>query len=72
MKKQSIILISLIPLLLCGCLGTGAITRNLAKDGAIVIADINSPYGKQKFVRIGTTTNRVEVTEQGHVIINGK
>lgn len=59
-----------IPLLYCGCYGT--ITKNLAKDGAIVRADVNSPWGKQTIVRIGTTTNSVRVTTDGEIIVNGK
>jgi hypothetical protein len=58
--------------LLCGCQGYGTITKNLSEDGAIVRADVNSPWGKQTIVRIGTTTNRVRVTADGEIIVNGK
>ena len=63
-------LLLLIPLILCGCTGYGTITKNLAKDGAIV--HVNSPHYGQ-FTRIGTTTNTVRVpTPSGDIVINGK
>lgn len=65
-------LLFLIPILLCGCAGYGTITKNLSKDGAIIRADVNSPWGKQTIVRVGTTTNSVRVTPDGEIIINGK
>lgn len=58
-------------LLAAGCAGYGTITKKLAEDAAIVRADINSPWGKQTIVRIGTTTNQVRITADGDVIVNG-
>ena len=63
-------LLLIIPFLFCGCAGYGTIAKNLAKDGAIVRADINSPWGKQTFLRIGTTTNQMRVTADGEIVIN--
>lgn len=69
--KKHLLLIAWV-FLLCGCTSYGTITKNLSKDGAIVRADINSPWGKQTIVRIGTTTNSVRVTTDGEIIVNGK
>lgn len=55
-----------------GCAGYGNITKNLAKDGAIVRADVGSPWGKQTIVRIGGTTNRVKIGKDGEIEINSK
>lgn len=70
MKK--LLTLAMLPLILCGCSGYGTISKNLAKDGAILWLDVNSPWGKQKAVRVGTTTNRVEITADGEIVINGK
>lgn len=65
MKKLSLLL----PLLFCGCAGYGTITKNLAKDGAIIYAP--TPYGT--VIRIGDTKNTVRVpTPNGEIVINGK
>jgi hypothetical protein len=57
-------------LLTTGCVGYGNVTRNLSQDGAIVVAEIGSPWGVQKITRIGTTSNTVLVEKDGRVIIN--
>jgi hypothetical protein len=54
--------------LLTGC--AGGLAKHLAKDGAIVIVNMGSPWGNQKVVRIGTTTNSVTVSPDGTVGIN--
>lgn len=59
-------------MLLCGCQGYGTISKNLSKDGAILWLDVNSPWGKQKAIRVGDTTNTVEITTDGDITINGK
>lgn len=56
--------------ILCGCTGYGNITKNLSKDAAIVRIDINSPWGKQTFVRVGAPTNSVSVSADGSIITN--
>jgi hypothetical protein len=57
-------------LLTTGCVGYGNVTRNLSQDGAIVVAEIGSPWGVQKITRIGATSNTVLVEKDGRVIIN--
>ena len=56
--------------MLIGCTSYGNITKNLAKDGAIVVANVGTPWGVQKVVRIGGTTNSVVVSPDGTVSIN--
>jgi hypothetical protein len=53
-----------------GCAGYGTITRNLAEDGAIVVAKIGTPWGVQEITRVGTTTNTVLIEPGGRVVIN--
>lgn len=64
MKK--LLLLTLLCIPMTGCVGYGAITRNLSKDGAIV--RVVTPYGT--FLRIGTTTNIVRITADGQIFIN--
>lgn len=63
-----------LPVLICalcsGCAGYGSLSRNLAKDGAIVRAEIGTPWGVQKILRIGSTTNAVLIGPDGTVVIN--
>ncbi len=55
-----------------GCGGLAKTARALSKDEAIVIVEVNTPYGKQKLTRIGGTSNSVEVSTDGTVVINPK
>lgn len=66
--KMKIIAVLIMALCFTGC--TGRALRDLSKNGAIVRADINSPWGKQTVTRIGTTTNSVRVTVDGEIIVN--
>ncbi|HEX7861047.1 MAG TPA: hypothetical protein VF773_12010 [Verrucomicrobiae bacterium] len=73
MKKlaQTISAMALVALM-SGCVGYGTITRNLSKDGAIVQIELSSPWGPQKFTRVGVTTNKntVLVEPGGRVVMN--
>lgn len=70
MKK--LMLLAAVLCVLVGCSTYGTVTKNLATDGAVVRADLNSPWGNQNFIRIGTTTNTVHVTEKGDIWVNGE
>ena len=69
--KKALLPLTVIALAICatGCTTYGRLSANLAKDSAIIVADVNSPWGKQTFIRVGVTTNRV-VIENGTVSIN--
>lgn len=70
MKKSLLLLaVALASTFLSGC-SYGTLSKNLAEDGAIVRADVNSPWGKQTIVRIGTTTNSVRISTDGEIVIN--
>ena len=68
MKKLLIIL----PVVLTGCSSTNIakLTKELAKDPAIVSVQVRSVYGTVNFVRVGTTTNGVVVSPDGTVKVN--
>ncbi len=57
---------------LCGCSATNIsrLSRELAKDPAIVSVQVRSVYGTVNFVRVGTTTNGVTVSPDGTVTVN--
>lgn len=56
--------------LFSGCAGYGSISRALAKNGAIARMEMSSPWGPQKFLRVGTTTNTVMIEPDGTVWVN--
>jgi len=64
------ILLAMVAIAFTGCAGLGTVTKNLAKDGAIVRADVNSPWGKQTLIRVGATTNSVRIGPDGQIEIN--
>lgn len=70
MKK----LVFLILLPLCGCSSTNItkLVGALAKDPAIVSVYVPTMYGAVKFVRVGSTTNSVDVSPDGNVKVNPK
>lgn len=70
-SSPTIGLVCAVSLLLTGCTGVGRITKNLSEDGAVVVLTLGTPWGTQKVVRVGETTNRVEVTPEGRVLVNG-
>jgi hypothetical protein len=53
-----------------GCTGLSGVARELKDDPAIVVVNVGSPWGQQKLVRIGGTTNAVSVSPDGTVSIN--
>ena len=57
-------------MLSCGCAGYGNVSKNLSEDGAIVKAKIGTPWGVQDIIRVGETTNSVEITPDGSILIN--
>lgn len=56
----------------CGCSTTNItkLTKELAKDPAIVSVRVGSVYGTLNFVRVGVTTNGVTVSPDGTVSVN--
>lgn len=60
-------------LLLTGCAAGSAakFAKALGNDHAIFVINAGTPYGQQKIVRIGETTNSVLVTPEGAVNVNG-
>lgn len=69
MKKKILVLVPLL-LLTGGCAQYGTVSRELAKNGAIVKMKIGTPWGVQDIIRVGTTTNKVEIRPDGTIIIN--
>lgn len=57
--------------LLSGCAGAANVVKAFGKDRAIFIVNAGTPYGAQRIVRIGETTNSVTVSPEGAVTING-
>lgn len=58
---------------LCGCTSSGNFAKTfkaLGEDPAIVSAVLGTPWGVQRFVRIGGTTNSVMVSPDGTVTVN--
>jgi hypothetical protein len=55
-----------------GCVGYGTITRNLAENGAVGRVEMSSPWGPQKFIRSGETTNTVVIDTDGRIIRVGE
>lgn len=70
MKDTIAIGVLALALLLTGCAGYGTITKNLSEDGAIIKAKIGTPWGVQDIVRIGETSNSVEVGPDGTIRVN--
>jgi hypothetical protein len=59
-------------LLFPGCTSTNItkLVGALAKDPAIVSVYVPTMYGAVKFVRVGSTTNSVDVSPDGNVKVN--
>jgi hypothetical protein len=55
-----------------GCVGYGNVTRNLAENGAVGRVEMSSPWGPQKFIRSGETTNTVVIDTDGRIIRVGE
>lgn len=55
-----------------GCAGYGTITRNLAANGAVGRVELSSPWGPQKIIRSGETTNTVVIDPEGRIIRVGE
>ena len=57
---------------LSGCAAGSAakFAKVLGNDKAIFVINAGTPYGTQKIVRIGETTNSVTVTPEGQVTVN--
>lgn len=53
-----------------GCSSLSSVAKQLKDDPAIVVVNVGSPWGQQKLVRIGGTTNSVAVSPDGTVTIN--
>lgn len=56
---------------LSGCASAAGVARALAKDPAIVIVRMGTPWGNQQITRIGVTSNSVAVSPDGSVTVNG-
>lgn len=71
MKNTILICVAVLMIPLSGCGGLPKLARALAKDPAIVVIEVNTPYGKQSLIRIGNNTNDV-VIKDGTITVNPK
>jgi len=69
---RNVLLGLLVVMGLSGCAAGSAakFAKALGNDKAIFVINAGTPYGTQKIVRIGDTTNSVVVTPEGQVSVN--
>lgn len=72
MRKLFILGMAFVAVLCSGCSGLSGIIKASAKDPAIVVARVGTPWGVQQLTRIGGTTNSVSIAPDGTVSINPK